>query len=196
MRRNFVSLAVTVFAIAAIGPAHAVAQFQLPWSLSDYPTGGSAMTGMVAGTLQRQGDLTISTCNTLGAGNVQQITSGVTGIGQSIANSESDNAALIVDQLPQCCEVFTSLDIDSRITLGAAIALATRVVGEKDMRSAQEIEFVIEACDDEILQRSYQVARGQDNLGQLIAQEDGESNPSLTTPPVTPTGSGGVPSPN
>lgn len=172
-----------------------VRQDGLPWSLSDYPAGGKSMIEAVAAPLTAQGSLLPQTCAALESGSIQQIASGVSGIGVAIARSSNENASVIVDWLPQCCQVLTSAGVDATITLGAAIALETREMAENDLAAAQEIEFVVGICDDDILERAYTIARGQDNLGELIAQEDGGSNqPADPLPPDT-TGSGGVPSP-
>ena len=176
--------------------AQAGAQTVLPWRLADYPNGGRTLTDVVAATLIKQGDLIEPTCTQLKPGNVQQIASGVSGIGMSIANSDAANSSLIVDRLPRCCEALAAENVDMRITLGAAIALEARELAEEDMPAAQEVELVVGLCDDDILERSYELARGQDNLGLLIAQESPETNPSLVTPPVPPASGGGVPSTN
>ena len=195
MSRSYRLTSATVLSLAMIA-AQATAQNVLPWRLSDYPNGGRTLTDFVAATLVKQGNLIEPTCTALQPGNAQQIASGVSGIGMSIANSDPANSSLIVDRLPRCCEALTADNVDMRITLGAAIALEARALAEEDMPAAQEVEFVVALCDDDILERSYELARGQDNLGLLIAQEGSETNPSLVTPPVPPASGGGLSSTN
>ena len=191
MSRIFTAAVTTL----AMFGTQALAQ-DLPWRLADYPSGGQALTGMVAATLTRQGDLIGPTCAALKPGSVEQIASGVSGIAVAISDSEGDNAATIVDGIPECCQALISSDADARITLGVAIALETRSLAETDLRPAQDAEMIVSICEDDVLQRSYELARGQDNLGQLIAQE-GESDardPGPLTDPAT--GGGGLASIN
>ena len=144
----------------------------LPWRLADYPDGGELLTAAVADSLKSAGVLIGPTCNALGPGSVPQIASGIAGIAQSIASSDSENAATIIDGLPACCTVMTSTDADTRISLGVAIAMKARGLAETDLQSAQEVESLVAICDDDVLGRSYELARGQDNLGTLIAEAD------------------------
>ena len=191
---NRTAIIVAVSAILLAAPASA--QDVLPWSLEDYPSGGQALTGMVSGTLTAQGDLIVPTCNALKSGNLAQISSGFSGIGIAIADSDAGNAALIIDELPGCWDCREFGTVDRRITLGAEIALSARKLAERDLRYAQEIETVVAMCEDDALHTSYQLARGQDNLGQLIAQEGSDGSPtraSLIEPPI---GSGGLASTN
>jgi hypothetical protein len=194
--RNQIKTAIIKVALVGMFSAQASAQSPLPWRLADYPTGGQALSGMISGSLVDEGSLIAPTCTALRPGNTQQIASGVSGIGSAISNSSPDNAASIVDGLPACCEVLTAVSVDARIALGAAIAQEARALAESDIRSAQEVELVVAICEDDILARSYQLARGQDNLGQLIAQE--ETDPDGDPPSIPPdtTGGGGVPSVN
>jgi len=182
--------------LAILFATHAAAQENLPWRLEDYPSGGEALTGMIAGTLTAQGDLLAPTCNALKPGTVQQIVSGFGGIGMAIADSDSGNAALIVDALPSCWECRDFGTVDRRVELGAAIAVAARQLAARDLRYAQEVEIVVDMCEDDALQRSYDLTRGQDNLGQLIAQEGSESNTVLNRPLIVPVGGGGLPTTN
>ncbi len=182
--------AVAAAAALAMFAAPVFAQGPLPWRLADYPGGGRALTGMVAAALTGQGELIGPTCTALKPGSVQQISSGAVGIAVAISDSDSDNAAAIVDGLPQCCESLVAADADTRIALGVGIALEARTLAGSDLRPAQDLEMIVSICEDDVLQRSYELARGQDNLGQLIAREgeaDSESNPV----PVIDTSSGG-----
>jgi hypothetical protein len=187
---------VAVFFLSAIlFAAQANAQSELPWQLEDYPAGGSPLTNVVAGTLVAQGDLIIPTCSKLSPGTVQQVASGFSGISIAIANSASENAALIVDGLPQCWKHLDLTDSDTRIKLGTALALAARQLAELNLQYAQEMEIVVSMSEDAVMQTAYELARGQDNLGELIAQEG--SDPSAPTMlPIVPIGGGGLPTTN
>jgi hypothetical protein len=181
-------------ALAAVLALPARAQSDLPWRLENYPNGGQSLTGMVSGTLIAQGDLIAPTCNELRPGNVQQLASGFSGISIAISDSDPNNAAIIVDGLPNCWKVLELTDADTRITLGAALALAARELAGQNLIYAQEIELVVAMSEDDILQTAYEIARGQDNLGQLIAQEGPDSSSGVPTPPPLPIGGGGIPS--
>lgn len=181
-------------ALAAVLALPARAQSDLPWRLENYPNGGQSLTGMVSGTLIAQGDLIVPTCNELRPGNVQQLASGFSGISIAISDSDPNNAAIIVDGLPNCWKVLELTDADTRITLGAALALAARELAGQNLIYAQEIELVVAMSEDDILQTAYEIARGQDNLGQLIAQEGPDSSSGVPTPPPLPIGGGGIPS--
>jgi len=197
MARNPVSAILVSVLVAGLSAGPALALDSLPWRLANYPDGGPDLARNVADPLVRQGELLGPTCNALGPGNDRQIASGVSGIGVAIVDSTPENSALILDRIPQCCQILTARDADARITLGAAIALETRQLAESDMPAAQEIEVVVNICGDEILERSYEIARGQDNLGLLIAQEGTQTGTAVVDPvPVPVTPGGGIPSPN
>ena len=195
MSRNYRLAGIAVLSATMLA-AQANAQDVLPWRLADFPEGGQRLAGMVAATLVKQGNLTVPTCNALKPGTPQQIAGGVSGIGKSIASSDAANSSLIVDSLPGCCEALTSANVDTRITVGAAIALEARSLAEEDMPAAQEVELVIGICDDDVLERSYELARGQENLVMLIAQEDSDTDSSSGILPVPPASGGGVPTIN
>lgn len=185
--------AICGFAMAA---SQAVAQGALPWRLADYPDGGEPLTAMVAETLIDAGDLIVPTCEALEPGSIPQIASGVTGIARSITGSGGENAATIVDGLPDCCEWFTKADADTLISLGVAIAMKARILAETDLQSAQEMELIVAICEDDVLGRSYELTRGRDNLGDLIAQvgdPDGPQDPDI---PLDPDPGGGLGSQN
>lgn len=173
-----------------------VAQDILPWRLDDFPVGGDPLTVVVAGTLIDEGELIEPTCNALEPGNIPQIASGVSGIAVSITGSDRDNAATIVEGLPYCCELLTGADADSRISLGVAIAMKARSLAESDIRSAQEMELIVAICDDDVLGRSYELARGSDDLGELIAQVGDPDDPTDPEIPLDPDPGGGVASLN
>ena len=169
-----------------------VAQGVLPWRLADFPDGGQNLTSAVAEALVDEGDRIAPTCNALRPATVSQLSSGVTGIALSISMADDDNAALIVDGLPDCCRVLTALDVDSRISLGVAIALEARSLAESDLQSAQEMELFVAVCDDDALGRSYELARGDDELGQLIAQVDDPGGPQAPEIPIDSDPGGGL----
>ncbi len=180
-------------ALLLAAPAHA--RDDLPWRLKTYPDGGQALTDIVATTLISQGDLILPTCDELRPGNTEQIASGFAGISVAVVESDPDNAAMIVDGLPLCWKLVEATDADTRITLGAALALTARRLAETNLDYAHEVDFLVEMSNDEVVQTSYEVAMGQDNLGLLIAQEDGDGiNP--TPGPPAPIGGGGIPSIN
>ncbi len=180
-------------ALLLAAPAHA--RDDLPWRLKTYPDGGQALTDIVATTLISQGDLILPTCDELRPGNTEQIASGFAGISVAVVESDPNNAAMIVDGLPLCWKLVEATDADTRITLGAALALTARRLAETNLDYAHEVDFLVEMSNDEVVQTSYEVAMGQDNLGLLIAQEDGDGiNP--TPGPPAPIGGGGIPSIN
>ena len=74
--------------------------------------------------------------------------------------------------------MLAAADVDTRISLGVAIALTARNLAETDLPSAQEVESFVAICNDDVLERSYELARGRDSLGTLIA-EAGESDDPL-----------------
>ena len=175
-RRRAIIAGICGFAMAT---SQTFALDALPWRLADYPDGGELLTAAVADSLTSSGVLIGPTCNALGTGSVPQIASGVAGIAQSIAGSDNDNAATIIDGLPACCTVMTSTDADTRISLGVAIAMKARGLAETDLQSAQEVESFVDVCDDDVLGRSYELARGNDNLGTLIAEADDPGEPGV-----------------
>lgn len=180
-------------ALLLAAPAHA--REGLPWRLKTYPDGGQALTDIVATTLISQGDLIVPTCNELRPGNSEQIASGFAGISVAVIESDPDNASIIVDGLPLCWKLVEATDADTRITLGAALALTARRLAETNLDYAREVDFLVAMSNDEVVQTSYEIAMGQDNLGLLIAQEESDGvNPSPGPP--APVGGGGIASIN
>ena len=190
---RFRVLCVLLPALLMAAPAHA--RDDLPWRLKTYPEGGQALTDIVATTLISQGDLILPTCDELRPGNTEQIASGFAGISVAVVESDPDNAAMIVDGLPLCWKLVEATDADTRITLGAALALTARRLAETNLDYAQEVDFLVAMSNDEVVQTSYELAMGQDNLGLLIAQEDGDGVNPAPGPPA-PVGGGGIPSVN
>lgn len=168
---------------------------ELPWRLKDYPNGGQPLTDVVANTLVAQGDLIVPTCNELRPGTIVQIGSGLTGISVAIADSDPENASIIVDGMEHCWKLVDRTDADSRIALGTALALAARQLAETNLEYAREIEMLVAMSNDDIIRVSYEIARGQDDLGLLIAQEEGNG---VDLPPIVPPqiGGGGIASYN
>ena len=177
----------------AIGQATALDG--LLWRLGDYPGGAEPLTAAVAATLIGNGSLIGPTCGELGPGSVPQIASGVAGIARSITGSDAGNAATIVAGLPGCCAVLTSVDADTRISLGVAIAMKARSLAETDLLSAQEVESFVATCDDDVLGRSYELARGDDSLGTLIADIGGSDGAGAPEIPFNRDPGGGLASP-
>ena len=177
-------------------PALAAAQGALPWALSQYPEGGPALSDAVAEPLGLQSDLLVPTCRTLAPGSVQQRASGFAGIGIAIETSPADISEEITERLPLCCPLLIGSDADEKIMLGVAVALEARGLAEEEINAAREVEWIVGFCADETFLRSYEIARGDDSLGKLIAQE-GDGGPD-TTGSIVPaqTGGGGLPSQN
>lgn len=183
--------------LLGLNPSLSAAQDTLPWRLFDYPTGGAGFSKAVANPLTSKPDLLVPTCRALAPGNAQQTASGFAGIGIAVELASEAVSEGIVDRLPECCQIVISSDSDANIAFGAALALATRDLGEKDIEPAREIERMIGLCGDEVALRSYEIARGEDSLGRLIAQEDANSPVSTgSVLPPTTNGGGGVPSPS
>ena len=102
----------------------------------------------------------------------------------------------IVEQFPDCCDQILGRDVDRTITLGAVIALEARAWGESEIDLGRQIEQLARLCSDEAFVRSYEIARGEDELGLLLA-EGLESDPGSTgTIQQDSSGGGGLPSAN
>lgn len=194
---GFIGKILLAIPVLGLTPSLSAAQDTLPWRLSDYPTGGAGLSKAIADPLTSKPDLLVPTCRALVPGNAQQTASGFAGIGIAVELASEAASEEIVDRLPECCQIVISSDSDANIAFGAALALATRDLGKKDIDSAREIERMIGLCGDEVALRSYEIARGEDSLGRLIAQEDANgpvSTGSISSP--TTNGGGGVPSSN
>lgn len=184
-----------LLALPVLLASPALALDDLPWRLESYPNGGQALTDVVANTLVAQSDLIVPTCDELRPGTVEQIASGLTGVGVAISKSDPENAAIIVDGVAHCWRLVDLMDADTRIALGAALALAARELAETNLVLAREIEMLVAMSNDDIIQTSYEIARGQDNLGLLIAQEENGAINRSPGPPI-PVGGGGIASIN
>lgn len=185
--------AVPVFGLATLPTA---AMTLLPWTLSQFPDGGIDMAVAVAEPLVTQSDLLMPSCQALAPGSIRQVASGFTGIGIAVATSQPAVSEELSAQLPLCCPILIGTDVDRKITFGTAVALEVRSLAERDIDSARKAGSLLGVCEDETVQRSYEIARGEDTLGQLIAQEGEEPAIPIgsNTPPVV--SGGGIPSTN
>ena len=193
MRITLLALAVP---FAGLSAGLSSAQDILPWELSDYPSGGPALTEAVAEPLISEPDLLMLTCRALQPGNLDQTTSGFAGIAKAVDLARTDIALEILDQLPECCRCLSGVDNDARIMFGARLAQTARRIGEVNVYSAHTINRLVGMCGDDTVWRSYEVARGDDSLAGQIAKA-GPYGPDVTgsiNPPVT--GGGGLPSNN
>jgi hypothetical protein len=122
--------------------------------------------------------------------------SGFTGIGIAIQSATAEVADELLEQLAQCCSLLLSSDVDEKITFGTVVALEVRELAEKDVESARQVEQMVGLCGDNTVARSYEIARGEDGLGQLIAQESDSSLGATGLIIPTAIGGGGLPSTN
>jgi hypothetical protein len=196
VKRHLKTIAAAVTApLIGLVPTVSAAQEALPWRLAEYPAGGDVFSNTVAEPLTGQPDLLVPTCRALAPGSVEQTASGFAGIGIAVATAPLNVAEEIVDELPECCRIVIGSGVDEKINFGASLALVTREIGEANIDHAREIERLIGLCGDETALRSYEVARGEDTLGLLIAQEDSDGPDTTGTIISTPPG-GGLPSTN
>lgn len=183
------------FAIALL-PVPLAAQDTLPWSLSQHPAGGPALSEAVATSLGRNADLTTRTCAALAAGTPEQAASGFAGIALAVFAARYQISEAIVDRFPDCCERILKDDADANISLGVAVALEARAWAESEIGLGRRIEQLVGMCSDEAFVRSYEIARGEDELGTLIAESSDEDPVSTGSIGATGTAGGGLPSPN
>jgi hypothetical protein len=196
VNRRLQSIAVAVSVpLFGLGPTISAAQQALPWRLAEFPVGGPEFSQAVAEPLSGQPDLLVPTCRALAPGSAEQTASGFAGVGIAISTAPADISEKIVGELPECCRMVIGTDADAKINFGASLAVVTREIGEKNIEHAREIERMIGQCGDETALRSYELARGQDNLGLLIAQE-GSADPLATGSILPPHPGGGLPSAN
>ena len=184
--------------LLAIGlyPATLLAQDTLPWSLGQFPDGGPLMTEAVATSLGSNAGLTSQTCRVLSEAAPQQAASGFAGIALAAFAAPPATSAAIVEQFPVCCDQILGGDVDRNITLGAAVALEARAWGESEIELGRQIEQLAGLCNDEAFVRSYEIARGEDELGLLLAEGlDGDPG-STGTIQQDPSSGGGLPSAN
>lgn len=71
----------------------------------------------------------------------------------------------------QCCPLFTSVSIDERIGYGAQLALEARRAFDEDRRISARMKMLVNACSDDVLDRSFELALGNDRIGLFVAQE-------------------------
>ena len=182
----------------AIGlcPATVLAQDTLPWSLSQYPDGGPLMTEAIATSLGGNAGITSQTCRALSEATPKQAASGIAGIALAAFAAPPPTPTAIVEQFPDCCNQILGRDADRIITLGAAVALEARAWGESEIDLGRQIEELVGLCSDEAFVRSYEIARGEDELGLLLAEGlDGEPGTTGTIQQDS-SGGGGLPSAN
>ena len=194
--RPSVSVRFVIVLSASLFHVPSVAQDALSWNLSQYPAGGPAFAEIVANTLGENVSLTVQTCNALAEGSPVQVASGIAGIALAVYVAPQPASDLIAEQFPDCCDRILTNDVDTNINLGVAIAHETRAWGESDIGLGRTIEQLVGLCGDEAFTRSYEIARGEDELGTLIAEgiEDGpEATGSI---PLSSTPGGGLPSAN
>ncbi len=185
-------------ACLAVGliPTSLSAQGPLPWSLSQYPDGGPLLTEAVATTLGGNAELTGQTCRALTEGTPQQTASGFAGIALAAFAAPPPTSGAIVEQFPECCARMLGSDVEEIITLGAAVALEARAWGESEIGLGRQIEELVGLCDDEAFARSYEIARGTDDLGVLIAEGTSDGPVSTGSVELDTAGDGGLPSAN
>ena len=182
----------------AIGlcPATLLAQETLPWNLSQYPDGGPLMTEAIATSLGGNAALTNRTCRVLSEATPEQAASGFAGIALAAFAAPQPTPTAIVEQFPDCCDQMLGRDADRIITLGAAVALEARAWGETEIDLGRQIEELVGLCSDDAFVRSYEIARGEDELGLLLAEGlDGDPGTTGTIQQES-SGGGGLPSAN
>jgi len=189
-RRGF-----AVWIVFALLPVPLAAQDALPWSLSQYPAGGPALSEAVAMSLGSDADLTARTCGALAAGTPEQAASGIAGIALAVFAARYQVSEAIIGQFPDCCDRILKEDADANISLGVAVALEARTWAETEIGLGRRIEQLVGMCGDEAFVRSYEIARGEDELGALIA-EGNEGPVSTGSIGTTAAPGGGLPSPN
>mgnify|MGYP001818017068 CR=1 FL=1 len=177
-------------------PASALAQTSLPWSLSQFPDGGPALTEAVATSLGSDAGLAAQTCRALSEGTPQQAASVIAGIALAAYAAPPATSAAIVEQYADCCAEIAGNIADRNISLGAAVALEARAWGENEIGLGREIEQFVAQCENEPFIRSYDIARGEDGLGSQIAASVTDGPASTGSIPIDTSGGGGLPSPN
>jgi hypothetical protein len=70
----------------------------------------------------------------------------------------------------QCCPLFTSVTIDERIMYGSRLALEARQAYGDDRRVSGGMQALVSSCSDDVLDKSFALALGNDRIGLYIAQ--------------------------
>ncbi len=120
-------------------------------------------------------------CLAAGSAPIKQKTAIVHGIMIALAGVTGRSADNIAGLVRQCCPIFAAASIDQRIAYGSKLALEARRAYRSDQRASSRFTALVGSCSDEVLDRSFALALGNDRIGLFIAQDDRSSPAQFST---------------
>jgi len=114
-------------------------------------------------------------CMAAGSAPIEQKIAVVHGIMVATVGAPGGSANDIGGLVRQCCPLFSAASIDQRITYGSTLALEARRAFRADRRVSGRFAALVGSCSDDVLDRSFALALGNDRIGLFIAQDDQSS---------------------
>jgi hypothetical protein len=111
-----------------------------------------------------------SYCMAAGPASVDQKVAIVHGIVLATESAPGNLSEDLARRSQQCCPLFTSVTIDERIMYGSRLALEARQAYGEDRRVSGGMQALVSSCSDDVLDKSFSLALGNDRIGLFIAQ--------------------------
>jgi hypothetical protein len=120
-------------------------------------------------------------CLAAGAASVDQKVAIVRGILVATEGAPGGLDQSLAGLSQQCCPLFTGVPIDERIAYGSRLALEARQAYGEDRGVSGRMQTLVSACADEVLDKSFALALGNDRIGLYIADATGSGGAAFRT---------------
>lgn len=155
-------------------------------TLQIYSNGGEDLVSEVSLDVLSDLSAVSAYCMAAGPATLQQKLAIVRGI-LAATEHAAGGTGRMSNMAQQCCPLFTAVSVDARITYGAELALEARRAFHSDQPVAGRMKTLVSACADDVLDRSFTLALGNDRIGLFIARDDAEGGAQYQTASGTAT---------
>lgn len=139
-------------------------------TLQIFSEGGEDLVAEVSMDVISDASAVGSYCLAAGSASIEQkiaIVRGILVATEGAFAGTEDNLTLMSRQ---CCPLFTAVPIDQRIENGARLAMEAREIYVEDRGMSGRMQTLVSGCSDDVLDRSFALALGNDRIGLFIAE--------------------------